>query len=165
MALKKKTDSRPLLTFKHAVQVEVRPVDFQLFAAVKHLDVAKLSKSARAKIELGFFETDCCRRVVRALVQQGMVVGLELEPCKDKAGKPPTADEQALIQAAIKRVRARRSRPFRPVELTRFLGNAVGLTIETITCTRICIFGICFVCCTTVDPDRVDCGKRIVVIS
>lgn len=94
-----------------------------------------------------------------------MVIDLVSEPCSDEKPKPPSAEIMRLMNAARRRVARDGAKPFRrPVPVAEFLSNATAFTIDTITCVRICIFGFCFVCCTTVDPNRIDCGSSVVVI-
>ena len=49
--------------------------------------------------------------------------------------------------------------------LAEFLEDVAALTVETITCIRICILGFCFVCCTTKIPNLpVVCGEKVIVV-
>src|SRR5215831_13351942 len=57
---------RWLAAFKSSVTVDLYQAEFEMFHATRHLDVAKLSRAARAQIEIGALKTDCCKTIVRA---------------------------------------------------------------------------------------------------
>lgn len=156
---------RPPVRFDQRCRVEVRPAEFVPFESVAHLDAARLQKAARARIEVGYFETDCCRQVVHATVRRGVVTELALAPCRGKTREPGSKDLARLLKAAQRRVAPRPGRPFRPMPVARFLGQAAAITVKTIVCVQICIFGFCFVCCTThIQGSPVVCGKDIVIV-
>jgi hypothetical protein len=73
--------SRTIATFSHPVTVEVRAPDFEPLAATSHLDFNALRHVDHAQIELGLIHTGCCRSLLRADVEKGMVTALAVEPC------------------------------------------------------------------------------------
>ena len=157
--------SAVVTSFDQKTRVDVELAQFKVLASVRHLDVAKLAREGSTSIEVGFFETDCCHRMVRAVVRKGMVTELLLEPCDDKKMQAPSPELVRLFELARRRLpRARRS--FRgPMPLAEFLDDVAALTVETITCIRICILGFCFVCCTTKIPNLpVVCGEKVIVV-
>ena len=153
------------ITFQHSTSVEVRPAEFTLLASVRHLDALKLAKAASARIEVGYFQTDCCRQMVQAIVRNGIVTHLALEPCEEEMGEPASPELVRVFQLARKRV-AKPGRPFRPMPVATFLSNAANISVDSITCVRICIYGFCIVCCTTMIPNApIVCGKKVIIVT
>jgi hypothetical protein len=128
------------------VKVKVTPARFKLFESTRQLDVARLKRAAQARFEVGYFETDCCRRVVHAVVKQGRVTKLELEPCKGEVRATPELGQ--VLRAARKRLGADRTgtKPL-PMPVDKFLSQAARIVIHIWGCIQICIFGYCFLCC------------------
>src|SRR5271156_6275832 len=69
------------MKFKYEADVELVPADFHAFEAVQHLDLEHYAQAPRSTIDLGYLKTNCCRRMVRAIVEKGMVTQMEVEPC------------------------------------------------------------------------------------
>jgi len=134
------------VTLTHPVKVTVTPARFHEFASLRQLDVARLKRAARQRIEVGYFESDCCRRMVHAVVQKGRVTKLELEPCKGET--PATPELTQVIKASLRRLGARPggSRPL-PMPIEKFMSNAAGFVIQIWGCIKICCFGYCLFCC------------------
>jgi hypothetical protein len=155
---------RPAATFKHTTRIEVRRAEFKPLASVRHLDAARLSRAARAEIELGHFKTDCCGQLVKAIVKKGMVTELVVEPCSDEKAKAPSPELARVVEIARRRVAP--PDPVKlPIPVADFLSDAVALTIRTITCVQICIWGFCFVCCTTHIPGvPIWCGDKVIIV-
>ena len=132
------------------VKITVEEAPFRTFDTLERLDVKRLERAARARFEVGWFESGCAQRIVHAVVEKGRVVRLELEPCPDAMRMTP--ELRALVQAARKALRPR-GRPAlrRAMPVGRFLSNANGLTIEVYGCFTICIFSICLSCCFGLD--------------
>lgn len=160
--------SGPAVTIKQQVTAEVRAAAFELLATVEHLDLAELGRAKHAEIEVGYFTGSCCRRFVRATVEKGMVTALAVEPCSDgEMEGPPSAELQRLFKAAATKLNlgGRRKTPF-PMPVADFMGQAAALTIRSIWCIEICIWGFCFVCCTTYIPDLpIFCGRTVIIHS
>lgn len=145
------------LVLQHKVKVTVREAPFRTFATLKRLDVKRLERAARARFEVGWFETGCGQRIVHAVVEKGRVTRLELEPCTNTVRMTP--ELRSLAQAARKALKPPGRPAHRlPVAVGRFLSNAHGFTIEVYGCFTICIFDICLTCCFGLpDPDLNGC--------
>jgi hypothetical protein len=159
---------RPRTTFEHRIQVEAQPTEFFVLASVPYQDVGKLAKAAHAEIELGYFKTSSsndCRRFVRAKIREGMVTDLLVEPCcSDEETEPASEELVRLLDSARRRFTPSDSREARfPIPLAEFISDAAALTIRTITCVEICIFGSCFVCCSDPSGTTWFCGDRVIV--
>jgi len=151
------------LTFNHSVPVTVEPAPFVMMDSVRHLDVQTLERQRYVEIEVGYFDTGC-HQLVRAVIEDGTVTGLKIDPCSEEEMEPASPEMQALLTTAFRRARGR-TKPFRPAPVRRFLTTLQrSVQIDTITCVRICIWGFCFVCCTTINPDTPFwCGKRVII--
>lgn len=157
---------QPHATFEHTAQIEVQRAEFFLLASVPYLDLGKLAQSARAEVELGYFETDSCHHFVRARVREGKVTDLVAEPCSDDKPEPASAELVRLLDAARRHVTSPDHKPFQPpIPVAEFMPQAARITIQTITCVKICIFGFCFVCCSNPAGTTWFCGDRVIVHS
>ena len=126
MARASKQRSRSI-TINQRVRVTITPAPFHLFESVRQLDVARLKRAARQRIEVGYFESECCRRMVHAVVRKGQVVKLELEPCE--GGAPATADTEQVARAALKRLGVKPGGgKVLPVPVETFVSNAARFT-------------------------------------
>jgi hypothetical protein len=134
---------------KGKVEVTVQEAPFRTFDTLRRLDVRRLEKAAKARFEVGWFETGCGQRIVHAVVEKGRVARLEIEPCPDPVRLTP--EMRALVQAARKALWPKRTAAFRRVGVRDFISNANGLTIEVYGCFTICIFGWCLSCCFGLD--------------
>jgi hypothetical protein len=159
------TNAQPTVVIKHTLPLEVTPAPFVPLESVRHLNVDALSKESHAEIEVGYFDTGC-RQMVRAVVEDGIVVEVKVDPCPEAKMEPAPPEMMAMLQAAYRAVRkGRPERPFKPMPLARFLNNQGGVTVDTITCVQICIWGFCFVCCTTRIPNApIWCGDRVIIV-
>jgi hypothetical protein len=146
------------IRLKQKIAVEVREAPFKTFESIRHLDVARLSRAAHGRFEVGQFEAGCCRRIVHAVVRKGMVTKLEVEPCKRAVRMTP--DMKKMIHAARKAFAARRAGSKRlPVAVNTFLAGAHGFTIDVSFCFMICVFGWCLICCfDTESPNQNNCA-------
>lgn len=152
MARASKPRSRSL-TVNQRVRVTITPAPFHVFASVRQLDVARLKRAARQRIEVGYFESECCRRMVHAVVRKGQVVKLELEPCEGTA--PASPEIEQVARAALKRLGVKPGGgKVLPVPVERFVANAQGFTWEIWWCFRICCFGYCIFCCFDIGKNR-----------
>ena len=156
-------DRRQPLEFKHSLPVKVEPAPFVMMDSVRHLDLQTLERQRHEEIEIGYFDTGC-HQLVRAVIEDGTVTALKIDPCSEEEMEPAPTEMQALLTTAFRRARGR-TRPWQPVPLRRFMASLQrSLTIDSITCVRICIWGFCFVCCTTINPDTPFwCGKRVII--
>jgi hypothetical protein len=83
-----------LLRFEYPVTVEIRRPSFEPLASLEFLDVEALSSGSH-EIEIGSFDAGRCRRMARAIIRDGMVTGIEVEPCPD--GEAPAPELAALL--------------------------------------------------------------------
>lgn len=139
------------------VPVRVSQVPFRTFESVRHLDVERLSRAARARFEVGQFDSGCCQRRVHAVVRKGMVVELEIERCAKPVRMTP--ELARLMKSASKALARRRPGARRlPVSVRTFLNSPNRFTIDDWGCFMICIFGWCLICCyDTRDPTQDGC--------
>ncbi|HEY1756042.1 MAG TPA: hypothetical protein VGG72_11640 [Bryobacteraceae bacterium] len=145
MAKSKKTSTRSF-EFKTTTKVKVTFAELHLLPSLEYLDVEALSRAAKATIEVGFYKTSCCERYVRAVIEAGKVVRLDMDECKDM--KPPHPELAALVKMALKRAGRRPAGKFKPMPVKAFLGQAKEIADEGEACFSLCgIFG-CYYCCT-----------------
>ncbi len=134
-------------TFRYPIRVEVRRPKFERSASLAYLDVAKLTRAARAEFEVGHFEAGCCRKMVRAVVRKGMVTALRVEPCAQCKSIRLTPELQSMLKVAQRRIGRRGDRPWRPMSVVQFMSVAY----VWIDCHEICvtIWGhrVCLFCC------------------
>ena len=147
----------PSVTFKYPVLIEVRRPKFEPFASLRQLDLEKLASAELAKIELGYVKTECCQQLVKAIVRKGIVTEVQVQPC-DEAGRiKPSSELRKVIAAALKRAARGNPRPPKfPMTFPAMLESLLSIT--TITCVQICIFGWCIACCQTPAGDVI-CGR------
>jgi hypothetical protein len=152
MARSSKQPSRSL-TLNQEVKFEITPAPFKTFASTRHLDANSLKHAAHERIEVGYFESGCCRRLVHAVVKRGMVTKLELEPCSD--GVRPTPEMSQLMQTAASKLGLRPSNSKQlPVPVQKLLTEAEALLIHVWGCFEICGFGYCVLCCYDIGVGR-----------
>ncbi len=132
-----------------AGEVRARQLPIRYFASVRNLDVEKLSRAKRAEIELGLVKTSCCEKIVRAIVRNGMVTEVRLDPGspeKESAGVP--MEVKRMLEAARRKF-GKGQPPLRlPIPVRKILTDAPlppGLTV--ITCFQICFLSYCIDCC------------------
>lgn len=142
----KSSKSPPILAaFKFATKVEVRQPEFEPLTSLSALDLGRLSKGNH-KIEIGFVN-GCCRKLVRAVIKNGMVTGCEIEPCKD-SGKPIPRELLALFAQAQKKINAgKKWKPIPVRELVNSTAKMQSLIIIGGGCIFICFFNFCIMCC------------------
>src|SRR5690242_14036586 len=102
--------SRPVASFNHPVKVEVHKPTFELLQSARLLDFAKLQRTARAEIEIGYVRTRSCRQLVRATLRKGMVTGLVLEPCAELQRVEITPEIARVLKAARRRAASKGGR-------------------------------------------------------
>jgi hypothetical protein len=146
--------SRVLAEISVPVKVEIREPDFEPLASLGALDLKRLQKG-KHKIEIGFIKGGCCRKLVRAVIKDGMVTGCEVEPCKEsgKAGKTPPELLVVLAEARKKVTGGKKWKPIPVAELVT--SNAIMRDLIIIVgdgCIYMCIFGFCFLCCMDPTP-------------
>jgi len=155
----------PSIIFKYPALVEVRRPKFEPFASLPQLDLEKLASAELAKIELGYVKTECCQQLVKAIVRKGMVTEVQVQPCNEPGGTKPSPEMRKLVAAALKRAARGNPRPPKfPMTFPAMLESLLSIT--TISCVQICLFGWCISCCQITSGDvssgNVTCGRLTV---
>ena len=148
--------------FKYTVPIKVSRPRFKLSTAFANVDAEKISSKANIEIEVGAFEGDGCGRSVSAVVKKGKVVRLKVSPCAEVIPIPVDASLKGLVAAARKKIGHGKPAKFRSMDFATFQQSAGDITVTTITCVQICIWGHCFVCCTTPFGDIL-CGGGLII--
>ena len=147
--------------------VEIRPVPFVPFRSLQNLDLEKLARAPRAVVELGQFESACCRRTARAVIERGLVTGVQIDARPDAAATRPRPDLARLLERARARIGARKDGAARlPMSVATFFGGATSrdaIKVETrfwtrtVMCLDVCITILgatfCQTCCTVIEPN------------
>ena len=140
--------SATLATFTVPMKVEVRAPEFEPLSSLAALDVDRLRRG-KHKVEIGFLKGGCCRRLVRAVVEHGLVIGCEVEPCKETSDQPPPPELRAVLAKARKKVLA--GRTWKPLPVAQLVGSSARMLDLLIIvgggCIFICIFNHCIMCC------------------
>jgi hypothetical protein len=146
-----------LATLEYPVKVEIRAAEFKPYSSLQYLDMSKLRKGNH-KIEIGFVKGGCCGLKAFAMIKAGMVAAVKFDPCQDSK-KPLSKNQQALVDAAYKKISARPQK-WVPVSVEEFFGKpAVSARLSVSIgegCMQIC-WGdftpesprICITCCST----------------
>lgn len=137
--------------------IEVTPLPFVAFDSVRSLDLEALARAKSARIEVGYYETGCCRRLVRARVRNGRVTALEIEPCKERATLTPAM--RKIVEAAYREAQRRSGRASRsgglslPVPVQQLPQTLARLKFWFWVCVKICCFGHCIECCIDINSE------------
>jgi len=139
---------RVLAQFSVPMKVEIRQPEFEPLGSLRSLDVQRLSRGNH-KVEIGFVKGGCCRNLVRAVIRNGLVIGCEVEPCKDSNTAAPPEVARVIAKA---RSRITAGRKWKPMPVAQFLRSSAStmdlLIIIGGGCIFICCFGHCIMCCT-----------------
>ena len=148
------------LVLRRSVPIEVTPVPFQPLESVRILDLDALARVKSAHIEIGHYETGCCRRALYAVIRKGMVTDFEIEPCKQPLHLTP--EMKRIVHDAHKMLRARSGRgPKFPFPVHQLPGGVARIKYSIWVCVKLCCFGFCVTCCidkTWVSPVWLNCG-------
>lgn len=159
MSRSRKIRSRSI-RLRREIEFTVERAPLRIFDSLRRLDADRLSLAKKARFEVGAFELRCCRRVVRAVVERGMVTKLELEPCERSGPLPP--EWKPIVRAARQAVaRGGGARRRLPMPVKRFLADAHALTIDIDTCFLVCLFGWCILCCYSTTDSTTSNGCSI----
>jgi hypothetical protein len=145
---------RVLAKLSLPMKVEIRAPEFEPLASLAVLDLEQLKKGNH-KIEIGFIKGGCCRKLVRALIKDGMVTGCEVEPCKEsgKEGKVPP-ELLAVLDKARKKVAG--GKKWEPIPVSELVSMSARVRDLIIIigggCIFICVFDFCFMCCWKPTP-------------
>ena len=139
--------SKPFLTFKRTVDVQVYLPEYEPLESLKFLDYRRYEKGTH-KVEVGFMHGGCCHKLVRAIVTKGMVTGFEVEPCKESKAAP--LGMIAILKEARKRMLAKTG-PWRPIPLSEIPRVSAIEIFPPLGCFRVCeatdVF--CYTCCVS----------------
>ncbi len=150
--------------FDFATPVTASIPRFVPATGLPHIDPARLGRVAKIDIEVGTFAgSGGCGQTVTADVRKGVVRALRATPCASTQ-KLPRDPAIAKLLVAARRQLGLPAQPatFEPMPVAAFQQRAVALTVKTITCTQVCIFGICIVCCTQPSGDVI-CGRELIL--
>jgi hypothetical protein len=148
--------------FKFEFEVEARKLPFQPSSMLTYLDLAALAKMPSAKVDLGSFKTNCCDRHVYAVIENGKVVRLDSDPCSESNNVTPELG--AVLELAFKKMKMDLPGKWKPLPVAKFFAAPQEISVGTITCIQICVWGHCIVCCTTQIPDTPFwCGDRVII--
>jgi hypothetical protein len=139
--------------FRHSALIEIGGCPIGLAPSLRYLDAAKLEQVDRAEIEVGVIEGGCCKRTVRAMVENGLVTSIKVDGCGDRKDDEPLHPEvEKLLKAAAREIRKKRrgKPPALPMPVKTFLRKPEALV--TLHCYCVCVFGaICYLCCPLPD--------------
>jgi hypothetical protein len=139
--MKKKQTNRSV-TFAFRMKVEATIPEFVALTSNRSLDFKRLGKGNH-KIEVGYYKGGCCPKVVRAVIRNGMVTGLDVEPCKET--KKPSPEMNAIFKEADRRLRS--GGKWQPVPIKDFVKDAARFITTGGGCIMICVWGYCLLCC------------------
>ena len=142
--------SKVLARFKYPIQVEVRETEFEPLASIAALDLARL-RTGNHRIEIGSVSTGCCQKLVYAIVNNGLLTGVEFGGSED-SNAATSKELLDLVKTARGKIRARAKwRPipvdefFRgPAQIRNTMRNSMGLDMYCIK--WIWPSMICYVC-------------------
>jgi hypothetical protein len=148
------------LVLRRNVRIEATPLALHPFESLRYLDIASLSRAARARIELGYFDAGCGRQIVHAVVRRGRVVKLESDPCESQV--PLSPEVRKLVETAARKLAARQPATITLPAPVATVFSAVGFTrFSGWFCIRICCFGHCLKCCLLISGRRFWSGCAI----
>ncbi len=105
------------------VAVTVKPGEFHYLKTLESLDQSKLCKGKHT-IEVGYVQTPCCKKLVKAVVIDGMITRFEVEPCKD--GVHPSPELRKLMALALTKYAAGVGRP-QPIPIAAFIAQEIEI--------------------------------------
>jgi hypothetical protein len=103
LATPAKAKPKPVATFDTPITVEVFVPEFVPFATLKALSPELLEKG-KHRIEIGTIQGGCCRKLVYAVIQKGMVTSIEASLCAESTHKP-SKETVALFKTARSKVK------------------------------------------------------------
>jgi len=162
-------EKSPILTFKHPLTVEVYEPDFEALSSLQFLDVERLA-TGKHSVEIGYMTGGCCRELVHAIVEDGMVVGIKAEGCEDAIEEEVPEEISELFSITVEKLELP---SFQPVPVAEFMAKAKeDDSAPTSQCYWICVWRWCLFCCeVTMTSDTPKCwierrrpGGPIIVI-
>ncbi len=138
-----------IASFDYSFKIEVYIPVFEPLASISVIDTKILAKGTHT-IEIGHMNGGCCRKLVYAIVKEGMVTSIEAEECKDD--KEEASEEiKELFQFALKLPELQDS--WEPLPVKKFItmaqkGSYPPRAGTGAGCFYICIGHWCLFCCT-----------------
>jgi hypothetical protein len=148
--------------FDFPFRVEAKTSEFRPLDTLRHVDVDKLKKGTH-RVEIGFSEAGCCRKLVRAVVKNGMVTGIEVEPCKES--KQASSKQVRALAARVSKALGRNPRAkWKAVPVHQFFSSPANVARLTISWGGWCVQGCwtvgnvmhCLYCCAWPPSCRID---------
>jgi hypothetical protein len=149
-----KSKQGPSFKLRYTSEVTVSAPEFQASPSLQYVDREALSLASKARIDVGFFKSPCCERHVHAVIERGIVVGLDMAPCSESTAPPP--EEIAFVTAALKRAGRSSTRKWKPIPVRSFLAGTAELVQAETNCIEFTIWGHTFFCCRT-DNGPISC--------
>src|SRR5689334_7578616 len=97
----------------HPVELRASQVPVKYLASLRNVDVHKLARARRAEIELGYIKTSCCHHVARAIIRNGTVTEVRIDPGSSKKSPPLPPDVERVLEVTRKKLAAKRQQPGR----------------------------------------------------
>jgi len=113
--------SKSDITVEVPLKATIKRVPFQVSPSVAYLDADKLSKAAKAEINVGFFQYGGSRRNATAIIKKGMVERVQIEGCAEC--KPATPHLVRILKKALGY--SGQPRKPRPVPVVEFLRDPI----------------------------------------
>ena len=135
--------SKQTLAIRQPVSVTVQRLKIQRADSIKYLDIAKLSRAAKAEFALGDIKIKGRSSAIRAVVRKGMVVAIRSELCAGCQPEKLSRDLLALLNVVRRKIGSDGGSR-RPVPVATFLQQQMP---ERSECHLICFWGMCFTCC------------------
>jgi hypothetical protein len=124
------------------VTVTIKPGEFHYLKTLESVDQGKLRKGKHT-IEVGYLQTPTCKKLVKAVVINGMITDFEVEPCK--GGVLPSAELRKVMTLALKKYTGGAGRP-RPIPIAQFIAQEIEVG-GRFPCIWIIVGGWVFGCC------------------
>lgn len=117
---------------------------FELSTAFANVDVEKISSKANVEIEVGTFDGDGCVRAESAVAKKGSSCVSRFRLARSDSNSCGRVVETSLSLAATRNKLGEKGKApkFRPMNFAAFQQSADDITVTTITCVQICIWGI-----------------------
>ena len=143
------SSSKRTTSFEYTVRVEASEVEVEFLEAMSYVDLERLGEAEQTRIEIGTVTTDCGRRLVRGVIEKGMLTAIEVEPDEDETD-PGRADIDpgilGLLEAASSALGIKPPSGRLPIPMADLVANP-RIAVETWTCVRVHTLGITIFCC------------------
>lgn len=148
---KAKPKPKPVATFDTPITVEVFIPEFIPFTTLSALSPQLLAKG-KHRIEIGTIQGGCCRKLVYAVIQKGMVISIEASPCAESKRKP---SKETVALFKIARSKVKDLGQWHPIPVTDLADQAISRPDRFGTgagCVYFCHGDYCVFCC--ISPPR-----------